>query len=79
MKTLVLGIGNLLLSDEAVGVCIIETLEWQYAFSPEIDIVDGGTVGMELLETMAKREHMIVGDAVLTGCAPGTVTLLRDN
>lgn len=79
MKTLVLGIGNLLLSDEAVGVRIIEALERQYAFSPEIDIVDGGTAGMELLETMAKREHMIVADAVLTGCAPGTVTVLRDN
>lgn len=79
MKTLVLGIGNLLLSDEAVGVRIIETLERQYAFSPEIDIVDGGTAGMELLETMAKREHMIVADAVLTDCAPGTVTVLRDN
>lgn len=78
MKTLVLGIGNLLLSDEAVGVRIIEVLERQYAFSPEIDIVDGGTAGMELLETMANRDHMIVADAVLTGSAPGTVTVLRD-
>lgn len=79
MKTLVLGISNLLLSDEAVGVRIIEALERQYAFSPEIDIVDGGTAGMELLETMAKREHMIVADAVLTGSAPGKVSVLRDN
>lgn len=79
MKILVLGIGNLLLSDEAVGVRIIEALERQYAFTPEIDIVDGGTAGMELIEAMANREHMIVADAVLTGSAPGTVTVLRDS
>lgn len=79
MKILVLGIGNLLLSDEAVGVRIIEALEQRYAFTPEIEIVDGGTAGMELIETMANRDHMIVADAVLTGSAPGTVTVLRDN
>jgi len=76
MKILVLGIGNLLLSDEAVGVRIIEALGQHYAFTPEIDIVDGGTAGMELIETMANRDHLIVADAVLTGSAPGTVTRL---
>ncbi|MCG8708160.1 HyaD/HybD family hydrogenase maturation endopeptidase [Brenneria sp. 4F2] len=79
MNILVLGIGNLLLSDEAVGVRIIEALEQRYAFSPEIDIVDGGTSGMELMATMANRDHLIVADAVLTGQAPGEVVVLRDS
>ncbi|MFE8152159.1 HyaD/HybD family hydrogenase maturation endopeptidase [Brenneria goodwinii] len=79
MNILVLGIGNLLLSDEAVGVRIIEALERRYRFSPEIDIVDGGTSGMELMEAMADRDHLIVADAVLTGQAPGTLSVLRDN
>ena len=79
MKILVLGIGNLLLSDEAIGVRIIEALSQHYAFTPEIDIVDGGTAGMELIDTMANREHLIVADAVLTGSAPGTVTVLRND
>lgn len=79
MKILVLGIGNLLLSDEAVGVRIVEALDQHYAFTPEIDIVDGGTAGMELIDTMANREHLIVADAVLTGSAPGTVTVLRND
>lgn len=78
MKTLVLGIGNLLLSDEAVGIRVIEALARDYAFSPDIDIVDGGTAGMELLETMADRASLIVADAVLTGDAPGSVAVLRD-
>lgn len=71
MNILVLGIGNLLLSDEAVGVRIIEALERRYRFSPQIDILDGGTSGMELMEAMAGRDHLIVADAVLSGQAPG--------
>ncbi|MFS2224545.1 HyaD/HybD family hydrogenase maturation endopeptidase [Pantoea sp. B65] len=78
MNILLLGIGNLLLSDEAVGVRVIETLQRHYVFTPQIEIVDGGTAGMELLETMADRDHIIVADAVLTGSEPGTVTVLRN-
>ncbi|PWC16000.1 HyaD/HybD family hydrogenase maturation endopeptidase [Brenneria corticis] len=79
MNILVLGIGNLLLSDEAVGVRIIEALERRYRFAPQIDILDGGTSGMELMEAMAGRDHLIVADAVLTGQAPGAVAVLRDD
>ncbi|RLM18579.1 hydrogenase expression/formation protein [Brenneria alni] len=79
MNILVLGIGNLLLSDEAVGVRIIEALAQRYTFSPQIDIVDGGTSGMELMDAMAGRDHLIVADAVLTGQAPGNVAVLRDS
>ncbi|MCL2899433.1 HyaD/HybD family hydrogenase maturation endopeptidase [Brenneria tiliae] len=79
MNILVLGIGNLLLSDEAVGVRIIEALERRYSFAPQIDILDGGTSGMELMEAMAGRDHLIVADAVLTGQAPGELVVLRDD
>lgn len=79
MNILVLGIGNLLLSDEAIGVRIIEALEQRFIFTPAIDIEDGGTSGMELLETMADRDHLIVADAVLTGNAPGNVVVLHDD
>ncbi|MEC5343564.1 HyaD/HybD family hydrogenase maturation endopeptidase [Brenneria populi] len=78
MNILVLGIGNLLLSDEAVGVRIVEELERRYQFTPAIDILDGGTSGMELMDAMADRDHLIVADAVLTGQAPGEVAVLRD-
>ncbi|MFC3396177.1 HyaD/HybD family hydrogenase maturation endopeptidase [Brenneria rubrifaciens] len=78
MNILVLGVGNLLLSDEAVGVRIIEALAQRYRFSPTIDIVDGGTCGLALMDAMAGRDHLIVADALLTGQAPGTVTVLRD-
>ncbi|MGM3175318.1 HyaD/HybD family hydrogenase maturation endopeptidase [Dickeya lacustris] len=78
MNILVLGIGNILLSDEGVGVRLVERLEQQYVLTPTVDIVDGGTCGMELMECMAGRDHLIVADAVLTGQEPGSVTVLRD-
>lgn len=64
MGILVLGIGNLLLSDEAVGVRIVEALEQRFHIPPELDVLDGGTAGLELMEVMANREHLIVADAV---------------
>lgn len=78
MNTLILGVGNLLLSDEAVGVRLVEGLEREYCFAPGIELLDGGTAGMELLEAMASRDHIILADAVRSGNPPGTVVTLCD-
>ncbi|HGY0992139.1 TPA: HyaD/HybD family hydrogenase maturation endopeptidase [Aeromonas salmonicida subsp. pectinolytica] len=78
MNTLILGVGNLLLSDEAVGVRLVEALGREYRFAPGIELLDGGTAGMELLEAMASRDHIILADAVRSGNPPGTVVTLKD-
>ncbi|MFC0225569.1 HyaD/HybD family hydrogenase maturation endopeptidase [Serratia aquatilis] len=78
MRILVLGIGNLLLGDEAVGIRIIEALERRYVLPAHVEVLDGGTSGMELMEVMADRDHLIVADAILTGSAPGSVAVLHD-
>jgi hydrogenase maturation protease len=78
MRILVLGIGNLLLGDEAVGVRIVEALEERYTLPCHVEVLDGGTSGMELLDVMAARDHLIVTDAVLTGAAPGSIAVLHD-
>lgn len=79
MRILVLGIGNILLSDEAVGVRLVEALEQRYRLPAHVDVLDGGTSGMELMDAMANRDHLIVADAVVTGAAPGSVVVLRDD
>lgn len=79
MRILVLGIGNLLLGDEAVGVRLVEALEQRYLLPPHVEVLDGGTSGMELMDVMARRDHLIVADAVLTGAAPGSVVVLHDD
>lgn len=78
MGILVLGIGNLLLSDEAVGVRLVEALEQRFDIPAGVEVLDGGTAGLELMEAMANRDHLIVADAVLTGQSPGSVAVLRD-
>lgn len=78
MKPLILGIGNILLGDEGIGVRIAQQLEENLAITAEFDVVDGGTCGMELLDLMANRQHIIVIDAVLANKAPGEIITLYD-
>lgn len=80
MRILVLGVGNILLSDEGIGVRVIEALEQRYALPDSVDVLDGGTAGMELLEAMANRTHLIIVDAIVSRKSePGEVLILRDD
>ncbi len=76
MSVLVLGIGNILLTDEGIGVRVVEALERRYRFPDGVEVADGGTAGMELLNMICDRDHLILIDAVNTGAAPGTVVSL---
>lgn len=78
MSILVLGVGNILLTDEGIGVRVVEALEQRYQIPAEVEVMDGGTAGMELLASIANREHLILIDAVNTGAAPGTLVKLQD-
>ena len=75
-RVLVLGLGNILLQDEGVGVRVVERLLRQYRIAEAVEVLDGGTAGMALLDHIRNRDHLIVVDAVRTGLAPGTVITL---
>lgn len=80
MSILVLGVGNILLTDEAIGVRVVEALEQRYRLPEYVEVLDGGTAGMELLEAMANRDHLIIADAVVSRKSePGAVICLRDD
>lgn len=80
MSILVLGVGNILLSDEGIGVRVIEALEQRYHLPENVEVLDGGTAGMELLDAMANRSHLIIADAVVSRKSePGTLIILRDD
>ena len=64
MSILVLGLGNILLSDEGVGVRIVETLDASHELPDAVEVLDGGTSGMDLLDMVAERDCLIVADAV---------------
>lgn len=78
MRILVLGVGNILLSDEGIGVRIVEALEDRYHLPECVEVLDGGTAGMELIGAMADRDHLIIADVVLSSQQPGSILVLRD-
>lgn len=70
--TLVLGIGNILLRDEGVGVRLIEEMR-QRPVPEGVELFDGGTFGIDLMDTIASRRKVIVVDAVDAEGKPGTI------
>ncbi len=64
-KTLVLGVGNLLLGDEGIGVHVAHELQ-EMQLSPDVEVIDGGTTGYELLPYLEGREKVIIVDALHT-------------
>jgi hydrogenase maturation protease len=75
-KFLVLGIGNLVMSDDGVGVKVVQRLQREYHFAEIVEIMDGGTLGLDLLPKLEGVERLIVVDAVETGGKPGTCVRL---
>lgn len=69
---LVLGLGNILLGDEGVGVRVIEQL-LSRSLPDEIEVIDGGTAGYELINFFEGKEKVIIVDAVKTNDTPGSV------
>lgn len=74
-STLVLGLGNILLRDEGVGVRVVQALE-RLALPPDVELFDGATAGLDLLDVLADRRKVIVIDAIAGDSAPGTVLRL---
>lgn len=73
---LVLGVGNILLRDEGVGVRVVQQLE-RAAVPAGVEIRDGGTAGFDLIDLIAGRRKVIVIDALDAHGEPGTIVRLR--
>lgn len=76
-RIVVLGVGNILLKDEGIGVKVVEALERRYGFPENVKVVDGGTQGLWLMATIQQADHLIVVDAVKGGGEPGTLYRLE--
>ena len=75
---LVLGVGNILLGDEGTGVRLIQKLEEEYVFSENVELYDGGTLGLKLLEPICRSDFAIVVDIVRAGGAPGAIYRIEE-
>jgi hydrogenase maturation protease len=72
-KTLVLGLGNVLMADEGVGVHVVRALE-RHQLPSGVECLDGGTGGFILLEPMQDADRIVMIDAAADGNPIGTVT-----
>lgn len=70
-RILVLGVGNILYTDEGFGVRVAEELEQRYEFSGNVEIMDGGTLGNKLMGPIMEADHLIITDIVLNDGQPG--------
>jgi hydrogenase maturation protease len=78
-RILVLGVGNVLLSDEGTGVHLINKLQQEYGFSDNVTLLDGGTLGMRLLGPISQASCLIAVDVALRGKRPGSIVRLTLN
>lgn len=72
LKIVILGVGNLLLSDEGVGVHVVNEL-MKLDLPPEVSVVEGGTDGFRLLNVITEADCLIVIDALKGGAEPGSI------
>lgn len=75
-ETLILGVGNLLLKDEGVGIHVINALEKEN-LPAYVHLMDGGTGGLHLLSWLQGYDRLIMIDATLDSNPPGTVRLIQ--
>ena len=75
----VLGIGNLLWADEGFGVRCIETLQQRYEFAPHVQLIDGGTQGLYLIQHVQAAAKLLIFDAIDYGLTPGTLKLVEND
>jgi hydrogenase maturation protease len=79
MRTILMGIGNILLQDEGVGVHVIKEIEKRYSFEPSIEIIDAGTLGLEIMYMLQDGvDNLLVVDAVMGGKPPGSLYVFRN-
>jgi hydrogenase maturation protease len=71
-RIVILGVGNLLLSDEGVGVHVAHEL-MRTELPPGVSVVEGGTDGFRLLNVITEADRLIVIDAVKGGASPGSL------
>ncbi|HMQ54041.1 MAG TPA: hydrogenase maturation protease, partial [Anaerolineae bacterium] len=72
MDTLIIGCGNLLRGDDAVGPILVRII-WDLSLPPGVRLADGGTAGMDVAFKMRGADHVIIVDACQSGSPPGTL------
>ena len=76
-QIMIMGVGNILLTDEGFGVRAVEYLQANYTWPENVRLEDGGTQGLLLMSTLMDCDMLVVLDVVLGPEKPGTVYMLE--
>ena len=76
VDTVVIGLGNVVLSDDGIGVHVVRRLRDRYPLEDRVELVEGGTAGLLLLPHIADARRVIIVDAIDTGAPAGTLVRL---
>lgn len=77
-SVLILGIGNTLLTDEGIGVHLVERMQRKVGEIDGVEYLDGGTLSFTLAEPIARADGLVVVDAARMGAAPGTLKVFHN-
>ena len=77
MATLVLGLGNTIMTDDGFGVNVVEALSSRFLLRGPVTLLDGGTLGLDLLPRLEGIEQLLIVDALEMQAPPGTVFRLE--
>ncbi|MDD5391553.1 MAG: HyaD/HybD family hydrogenase maturation endopeptidase [Thiothrix sp.] len=75
---LVLGIGNILLQDEGIGVHLLKFMQKHFPIFPDVSYLDGGTLSFTLAGEIEEHDHLLVLDAVELHARAGTLCCYED-
>jgi hydrogenase maturation protease len=77
MSILVIGLGNAVMTDDALGPRVVEALQARFDFPSEVSVLDGGTLGLDLLPRLEGVGRLLIVDALEMGARPGEVFRLE--
>jgi len=76
-RTLIVGIGNYIMTDDAAGIHAVNALKESYTFPEGVELIDGGTKGVELLPFLEDCRRLMLIDAVDFREPPGTIRIIE--
>ena len=77
MRVVVLGLGNVLMGDDALGPHVVEALVAGWRFPEDVDVLDAGTPGLDLAPFVMGADALVVVDTVRSAAPPGTIRTYR--
>lgn len=75
--TVVIGVGSPLMGDDGLGIVALERLREEWRLPPDVELVDGGTWGMNLLPAIEEAGQLLIVDAIDAGAEPGELVVLE--